>query len=112
MGLHVRIYEDGFIDCHFEVSREYLEHLTHRSVPCIYEVFMLYRTVYDKLYVFDNAAKKWIVRIESNYKIRLPPPSTSTEWKPIVVMGLTMVALILLLNYALSRPEREKDQAI
>ena len=100
--LHVRIYPDGFIDSHFEVSREYLEHLTYETIPSIYEPFEFYRTAYNKLHIFDAVTKKWIKEVRSNYLVTLNPPSALTPWKPISVIA-GVLAGIGFIAYALSR---------
>ena len=35
--LHVRLYDDGFIDAEVEVRREFMEHLTPRRLNVVYE---------------------------------------------------------------------------
>jgi len=103
--LHVRIYQDGFIDGHFEVSRDYLEHLQYPTIPSIYEVFDFYRTAYDKLHIFDNIAGKWIKEVRTQYLVTLNPPRSLTPWEPIaiVVGALSAVGIIA---YALSRLDK------
>jgi len=103
--LHVRVYSDGFIDSHFEVSREYLEHINYETIPSIYEPFEFYRTAYDKLHIFDNVTKKWIKEVRSNYLVTLNPPSTLTPWKPISVIA-GVLAGIGFIAYALSRLDK------
>ena len=85
--LHVRIYPDGFIDSHFEVSRDFLGHLNYETIPSIYEPFEFYRTAYDKLHIFDSVARKWIKEVRSNYLVTLNPPGSLTPWKPIAVVA-------------------------
>jgi hypothetical protein len=103
--LHVRIYQDGFIDGHFEVSRDYLEHLQYPTIPSIYEVFEFYRTAYDKLHIFDSVAGKWIKEVRTHYLVTLNPPKSLTPWEPIaiVVSALSAVGIIA---YALSRLDK------
>ncbi|BDC17451.1 hypothetical protein [Acidianus sp. HS-5] len=103
--LHVRIYPDGFIDSHFEVSREYLEHLNYETIPSIYEPFEFYRTAYNKLHIFDAVAKKWIKEVRSNYLVTLNPPNALTQWKPISVIA-GVLAGIGFIAYALSRLDK------
>jgi len=103
--LHVKVYSDGFIDSHFEVSREYLEHINYETIPSIYEPFEFYRTAYDKLHIFDNVTKKWIKEVRSNYLVTLNPPSTITPWKPISVIA-GVLAGIGFIAYALSRLDK------
>ncbi|BFI76483.1 hypothetical protein [Sulfurisphaera ohwakuensis] len=103
--LHIRIYSDGFIDSHFEVSRDYLEHLNYETIPSIYEPFEFYRTVYDKLHIFDSVAKKWIKEVRSNYLVTLNPPRSLTSWKPIAVVA-GVLAGIGIIAYALSKLDK------
>ncbi|MFP3260756.1 MAG: hypothetical protein RXQ22_07735 [Sulfolobus sp.] len=103
--LHVKVYSDGFIDSHFEVSREYIEHINYETIPSIYEPFEFYRTAYDKLHIFDNVTKKWIKEVRSNYLVTLNPPSTITPWKPISVIA-GVLAGIGFIAYALSRLDK------
>ncbi|XDF44267.1 hypothetical protein AB1303_13550 [Saccharolobus solfataricus] len=106
--LHVRIYDDGFIDAHFEVSRDYLEHLTYPTIPSIYEVFEIYRTVYDKLHIFDNGAKKWIKEVKTHYFVTLNPPRSITALQPITV-SVGALSAIGILAYLLSRLDKGED---
>ncbi len=103
--LHVRIYQDGFIDGHFEVSRDYLEHLRYPTIPSIYEVFDFYRIAYDKLHIFDSVAGKWIKEVRTHYLVTLNPPRSLTPWEPITVVvgALSAVGIIA---YALSRLDK------
>ena len=100
--LYVRIYEDGFIDSHFEVSRDYFEHLQYPTIPSIYEVFDFYRTAYNKLHIFDNVAKKWIKEIRNHYLVTLNSPRSLSPWEPIVVT-VGALSVIGIMAYALSR---------
>jgi len=103
--LHIRIYEDGFMDAHFEVSRDYLQHLNYPTIPSIYEPFEFYRSAYDKLHIYDAVAKKWIKEVRSNYLVTLNPPRALTPWKPIsVIVGA--LAGIGIIAYALSRLDK------
>jgi hypothetical protein len=103
--LHVRIYQDGFIYGHFEVSRDYLEHLQYPTIPSIYEVFDFYRIAYDKLHIFDSIAGKWIKEVRIQYLVTLNLPRSLTPWEPIaiVVGALSAVGIIA---YALSRLDK------
>jgi len=60
--LHLRLYDNGFIDAEVEVRREYLEHLNKR-LNVVYEAFEFYRGLYDKLHIFYVSAGEWIVKI-------------------------------------------------
>ncbi|MUM65952.1 hypothetical protein D1867_12075 [Acidianus infernus] len=106
--LHVRIYDDGFIDGHFEVSRDYLEHLPYDTIPSIYEVFEFYRTAYDKLHIFDNGAKKWIKEVKTHYFVTLNPPKSITAWQPIIV-SVGALSAIGILAYLLSRLDKGEE---
>ena len=103
--LHVRIYQDGFMDGHFEVSRDYLEHLQYLTIPSIYEAFEFYRTAYDKLHIFDSVAGKWIKEIRTHYLVTLNPPRSLTPWEPIMVVGGALSA-VGIIAYALSRLDK------
>jgi hypothetical protein len=106
--LHVRIYQDGFIDSHFEVSRDYFEHLQYPTIPSIYEVFDFYRTAYNKLHIFDNVAKKWIKEIRNHYLVTLNSPRSLTSWEPIVVT-VGALSVIGITAYALSRLDKGEE---
>ncbi len=56
--LHARIYEEGFIDAHFELSREYFEHLSYPTVSAIYEIYDFYKSAYPYLHIFDSKKRK------------------------------------------------------
>ncbi|MDT7886723.1 MAG: hypothetical protein RQ968_05060 [Thermoproteota archaeon] len=106
--LHVRIYQDGFIDSHFEVSRDYFEHLQYPTIPSIYEAFDFYRTAYNKLHIFDNVAKKWIKEIRNHYLVTLNSPRSLTPWEPIVVT-VGALSVIGIMAYALSRLDKGEE---
>ncbi len=103
--LHVRIYQDGFIDGHFEVSRDYLEHLRYPTIPSIYEVFDFYRIAYDKLHIFDSVAGKWIKEVRTHYLVTLNPPRSLTPWEPIAIVAGALSA-VGIIAYALSRLDK------
>ncbi|MQL56132.1 hypothetical protein [Acidianus ambivalens] len=103
--LHVRIYDDGFIDGHFELSRDYLEYQQYQTIPSIYEVFDFYRIAYDKLHIYDAIAKKWIKEVRTQYLVTLNPPKSLTQWEPIAVIGGVLSA-IGIIAYALSRLDK------
>ncbi len=103
--LHTRIYQDGFIDSHFEVSRDYLEHLQYPAIPSIYEVFYFYRTAYDRLRIFDSVTKKLIKEVKSNYFVTLGMPRSLTPWKPIVIGGILGSVFIMALLSSLDKGE-------
>jgi hypothetical protein len=98
--LRVRIYDDGFIDGSLEVSQKYRKYLYNYTVPSIYEVFEFYRTVYNNLYIFDNAANKWIKEVRIHYLVTLNSPSSSALPFQIIVGPLSMLGI---LAYPLSR---------
>ncbi len=97
--LHLRLYDDGFIDAEVEVRREYLEHLTSKRLNVVYEAFEYYRDVYDKLHLWYVPAGKWIIRIIDHLNVKLRVPDTLTPWKPIV-LGIVAAGLFI---YALSK---------
>jgi hypothetical protein len=103
--LHVRIYDDGFIDGHFEVSRDYFEHLNYQTVPSIYEVFDFYRTAYNKLHLYDSKVRKWVREVRTHYLVTLNPPKSLTSWEPIAVVA-GLLSAIGIIAYALSRLEK------
>jgi len=111
--LHLRLYRDsnqppfGKIQCHFEVSREYLEHF-HRVQPVIYEPFEFYREIFPNFVVWCNPYNNWVSSIDENYKIPLQGPTSLTPWKPIVV---TMMAVGISsgILYAISKLSEPKD---
>ena len=94
--LHLRLYDDGFIDAEIEVRREYLEHL-NRRLNVVYEAFEFYRDLYGKLHVLYVPSGEWIVKIIDHFHIKLREPDTLTPWKPIVI-GIVVAGLF---SYAL-----------
>ncbi|BCU69853.1 hypothetical protein [Stygiolobus caldivivus] len=77
--VHVRIYPDGFVDPHLEVSREYFQHLNSPSVSFAYELMLMFP--YLELY---NHGKR-VVRVEGVYEEKLSPPSHLVPWKPVTI---------------------------
>ena len=100
IDLHVKIYDDGFIDGYFEVSQKDRKYLYNYTIPSIYEVFEIYRTVYNNLHIFDNVANKWIKEVRIHYLVTLNPPSSSALPFQTTVGSLSMVGI---LAYPLSR---------
>ncbi len=97
--LHVRLYDDGFIEAEVEVKREYLEHLAPGRLNVDYEAFEYYRGAYDKLHIWYVPARKWIIQIVDHLNVKLREPDTLTPWKPIV-LGIVVTGLFA---YALSK---------
>ena len=98
--LHVRLYDDGFIDAEVEVRREYVEHLTTpRRLNVVYEAYEYYRGVYDRLHIWYVPKRRWVVKIFDHFHVKLREPDTLTPWKP-VVLGIIVAGLFV---YALSR---------
>jgi hypothetical protein len=62
--------------------------------------------MYSKLHIFDNKAKKWIKEVKNYNFIKLRPPASLTEWKPIVIAGIFVIATVA---YALLQPDKGKD---
>lgn len=92
--LHFRIFEDGFIDSHLEISREYVEHLTLKSIPSIFEAFEMYMPLYPYLELYNAAKRKWIREVENHYAIPLKRPEKLTPWKLPVAMLLGLLRFI------------------
>jgi len=105
--LHLRLYNDGFIDAEVEVRREYFEHFNKR-LNVVYEPFEFYEGLYDKLYVFYTPAREWIVKILDNFHIKLRKPNTLTPWKPIVMdIGMISAGLLICVLTKLTREDKE-----
>jgi len=104
--LHMRLYNDGFIDAEVEVRREYIEHLTPRRLNIVYEAFEHYRGVYDKLHIWYVPAHKWITQIIDHLNVKLREPDTLTPWRPIV-LGIVTAGLFA---YALSKLAKGGEQ--
>jgi len=101
--LHVRLYDDGFIDAEVEVRREFIGHL-FRRLNVVYEAFNFYRDAYDKLHILYAPQREWITKVIDHFYVKLREPATLTPWKP-VVLGIAAAGLGSFI-YALSRPER------
>jgi len=97
--LHVRLYDDGFIDAEIEVRREFMEQLIPRRLNVVYEAFEFYRDVYDGLHIWYVPAREWITNIIDHFHVKLREPDTLTPWKPIV-LGIVIAGI---LTYALTR---------
>lgn len=100
--LHLRLYDDGFIDAEVEVRREYMEHLTSRRLNVVYEAFEYYRGIYDKIHLWYAPAGKWVIKVIDHLHVKLREPDTLTPWKPIV-LGMVVTGLFA---YALTRIEK------
>lgn len=88
--LHVRIFPDGRLESHVEVSREYFEHLGNNRIFVVYEPFQyLYpKWPVNLLYTPFN---KGVASVQNNFEVKMPPPASFTPWKPVVV-SIALVA--------------------
>ena len=102
--LHIKIYKDGFIDSHVEVSKDYMD-VNYPTIPSIYEAFNFYRVAYDKLHIFDNIKKKWIKGVRTHYLVTLYPPKSIGVWNPITVT-VASFSVVGILGYFLSRLDK------
>ena len=101
--LHIRVYRNGFITSHFELSRDLFQ-LNYPTVPSVYEPFEFYKVAYDRFHLYDAVARKWVKDVLGNYLVTLNPPHDLTAWRPIkVVHGV--LAGVGIIGYALSRLE-------
>lgn len=103
--LHIRVFKNGDLKPHIEVNREYFEHLTHPRLYVLYEAYDFYRMACPEFYV--KYGGEWISKIEENFSITLPSPSSVTPWRP-VVGGIALAAIVGLAIWALSRPPEEE----
>ena len=87
--IHVRIYPDGFVDSHIEVSREYFQHLNSPSLSFAYELKLMFP--YLELYNRD----KRVVKVEEVYEEKLTPPQNLVPWKPVAISLPCVVYFIL-----------------
>lgn len=89
--MHVRGFEGGRLDSEIELSRRYLEHLTHPSRPATEELTG----------ILDRYAIPYKIT-EKDHKIyvEIEPPENLTDWRPLVVvggiLGVTLLAAHLL----------------
>ena len=78
--MDVKIYPDGFIEGSIGISNQ--------MVNVIYEVYDLYKDVYDGLHILYKAdwdeRKGWIVDIIEYFRIELPD-ANMIPWKPRIV---------------------------
>ncbi len=101
--LHLRLYDDGFIDAEVEVRREYIEHLTSgQRLNIVYEAYDSYKGVYDKLHLWYAPSRSWVIGIIDNFSLELHEPGRLIPWKPIV-LG---VAAGILVTYRLLKPRK------
>lgn len=87
--IHVRIYSDGFIDSHLELSREYFQHLTFPSVSYAYELQLMF----PYLWLYNR--NKRILEVEELYEEKLTPPKLIIPWKPIAISFPCVIYFIL-----------------
>ena len=97
--LHLRIFDDGFLEAEVEVQREYLQHLEPWRSAVIYEAFWSYYTIYPHLHIFYVPKGKFVTRVYEHFRIQLKPPERLTPTTPIVLLGVMgicgMIALAL-----------------
>lgn len=112
--LHLRLYYNskqppfGRIQAHFEVSREYFEHLGVVQ-PVIYEPFDFYKDLFPEFVVLYNPENAFISSIDENYKITLNGPGSLTPWKPVVA-SVVAVGLFAGILYAISKLAEPKEE--
>ncbi len=82
--LHLRIFPDGSLESHVEVSREYFEHLGDNRIFVVYEPFQ-YLFPKWPAHLFYRPAKMEIASVEENFEVKIPAPTSFTPWKPVVV---------------------------
>jgi len=104
--LHVRLYDDGFIDSEVEVRREFMEHLTPRRLNVVYDAFEFYRDAYNSLHIWYAPAREWVTNVIDHFHVKLREPDTLTPWKPIV-LGIAAAGLF---TYALLKLRRGGEQ--
>lgn len=91
--LHVRIYKNGFVDGEVEVRREFIEHLSRRRLFVVYEIYDHVKDICN-LHILYKPEGRWVVRIETNFVVRLDPPEKLTPWKPLVIC-LSLATLLI-----------------
>lgn len=89
--MHVRGFEDGHLEAEIEISRDYLEHLDDR-----------YRRSagVELSQLLSKHGIPHAIERSGNVKLDLESPETLTPWKPIVALGVIVLAL-----YTLSKKE-------
>lgn len=102
--LHIRIYENGFIESEIEISREYIQHLGNYRINVVYEAFNYYKETYNMLHIFYKPQRKWIIKIEDNFHVKIAPPKLLIPWKPIVA-GIAIITTIGFITHTLSKPK-------
>lgn len=79
---HVRLFRRGDyvqMDCEVEVSKEYVEHLTHGSIPAPLECLGLIRRHFGKVYLYHKKRHRDIVRVLREHPLELPDPESKTS---------------------------------
>ncbi|NON63152.1 hypothetical protein [Acidianus sp. RZ1] len=104
--LHIRIFDNGFIESYIEVGREFFEHLGDIRAYVAYEAFEYCRDAYEKFHLYNSPANEWITEIYSNFRLELPPPSSLTPWKSIIG-GLAILGIVTGLTYFLAKGGKE-----
>ncbi len=101
--LHIRLYDNGFIESEVEIQREYLEHLERRRINVVYEPFQWYNDIYDRLHIFYRPERRWVIGVREHLRVKLNPPQELTPWV-YAVAGAVVIGLLTYCLYKLERP--------
>jgi len=85
--IHLRIFEDGFIDSEVEVQREYIQYLEPWRSTVIYEAFWSYSKIYQYLHIFYTPKKMFITNVYEHFRILLKPPERLVKTESVVLLG-------------------------
>lgn len=101
--MHVRLYSDGSIYSHIEIQRDYFEHLDTRFTwPLIDEITRYLQRATDAYMIVHTRSRQMVKRIISKVKIRITPPLSRTEWKPVAeVVGI--IAATAIVSYGIAK---------
>ena len=85
--MHFRGFEDGRIEPEMEVSRDYLEHLDDR-----------YRraAINELTEILDSHNIPYKRTGETQLDLRIERPSTLTEWKPFLNLGILFIGVLFI----------------
>ena len=94
---HVRLFRRGDyvqIDSEVEVSKAYVEHLTHGSIPAPLECLDLIRRHFGTAYLYHKKYRRDIIRVLRERPLWLPDPERKTS----VAMALGAAVLGILVT--------------
>jgi len=94
--LHVRIFNNGYVESEIEVDRDYLQHLTGPRFNVIYEAYEALKGFTSYRRICIKPLGECINDVIENVGIELRAPRVLIPWKPLVAAASSMLLIPIL----------------